>query len=221
MRMNPLYKYQKFDPNDHKKIEWLRELLSTGNVHCSAYSAMNDPMEGVFEYVSIGNEDMRHAIEGIRYGKINHKIGCLTRSYQHNLMWAYYADGHQGICVEVDDIYEPKNNYKRFDIKYSHQMPLVTNRMSVDDAIIKILTTKSKQWKHEKEVRFLVNDGDVLHAHIRRVFAGCKMSQENYEKLRKLVAEINEPRSSEDQIKVLRLQRENVDYGWSTPVDCD
>lgn len=160
MKMNPLYKYQKFDPNDYQRMVWLRELLSTGNVHCSVYSAMNDPMEGVFEYMSMDNEDVHRAIEQIRYGKIDHKICCLTRSYQHNLMWAYYADGHQGICVEVDDVLEPKNNYKRFDIKYSRQMPLISNGTNVEDAIIKILTTKSKQWKHEQEVRYLVNDGD-------------------------------------------------------------
>lgn len=142
--MNPLYKYQKFDLKDQKRMGWLHDLLLTGNLHCSEYSAMNDPMEGLFEYIYLGSESIYHVLEDIRCSKTNRKICCLTRSYQHNLMWAYYADGHQGICIEVDDIVEPKNNYRRFDIKYSRKMPLVTNGESVDDAVVKILTTKSK-----------------------------------------------------------------------------
>lgn len=219
--MNPLYKYQTFEPDNLEKKGWLRELLLTGNLHCSSYSAMNDPMEGVYEYLHTNNENMSQAVDAIRYNKDRRKICCLTRSYQHNLMWAYYAGGHQGICVEVDDILEPRDNYKRFDIRYIHQMPIVSSGTDIQEAVTKILTTKSKQWKHEQEVRYLVNNDDTLHAHIRRIFAGCKMLDRNYRELEQLVAEVNEHRMDNDRIRVVRMRKENVDYGWSAPVNCD
>lgn len=219
MKMNPLYKYQAFNPNNGEAMGWLHTLLETNKLHCSLYFSMNDPMEGAYDYIynAQHEDDARRIIEDIRYGKSQKRICCLTKSYQHNLMWAYYGGGHTGICIEVDDILELKNNYKRFDIRYSKQKPHITSEMSKEEPILRILTTKSKQWEHEQEVRYIVNSGETLHVHIRRVFAGCNMKDKNYRILQEMIDEINRNRPNPDKIKLVKLQKENVDYGWGCP----
>lgn len=218
--MKPLYKYQKFDPNDGEKMSWLNNLLMTGRMHCSMYFAMNDPMEGMYDYLGEQNKEDRDIINTIKDGKESRRICCLTQSYQHNLMWAYYGDGHHGICIEVDSVLEQKGNYECFKIEYSDKRPLIGRNVSVKDAVNKILSTKSKQWKHEREIRYLINTGDTLLVHIHRVYAGCNMSSKNYLVLKKILEDVNRTKSAKDRVELVKLKKENIDYGWGIPIPC-
>lgn len=94
---------------------------------------------------------------------------CLSEIPNSNLMWAYYADKHQGYTLELD----PKNvffNQSRFlysdldpirPVKYVENRPIMAT-MELPNNRLEILFTKASCWQHEKEWRMIWGDIDSL-----------------------------------------------------------
>jgi hypothetical protein len=99
-------------------------------------------------------------------------ILCLAPNNTDILMWSHYADGHSGICLEIDFA----NCYKYLAaqhpiilvgaVGYSDDFPsenLMSSYLSEDknDALAEIqnvLFTKSTHWSYEREVRIICLD---------------------------------------------------------------
>ena len=89
------------------------------------------------------------------------KENCLlsvSKTAKNPVMWAYYADRHQGLVIGIDfDMIFCKNG-KSWGIQ-THEVQYPPERQKIDvldnntENILKILTTKSIYWKHEDEVR--------------------------------------------------------------------
>ncbi len=76
------------------------------------------------------------------------------------LMWSHYSEGHQGFCLEFErspgnmlqwarPVEYPENNAFPY-VEYWHQKP-----SEQIEQFAKIVTTKSKHWRYEKEWRSL------------------------------------------------------------------
>ena len=59
---------------------------------------------------------------------------------------AHYADEYKGCCIELE---VTSKKWERVEMRYSDKMPTVC------DDVKKIITTKSKEWQHQQEVRYL------------------------------------------------------------------
>lgn len=110
------------------------------------------------------------------------RIACFTTDPASVLMWAYYADGQKGICIEFDPSKDPLffENHLR-QVKYESQMPTI-KRYCDDLDYSDILVTKSAQWKHEQEWRVIRDDlrGDfypINPAAITGIIWGCSTAR--------------------------------------------
>lgn len=111
---------------------------------------------------------------------VSPKVGVLSFSLEpaHPLMWAHYADSHEGFVVGFDQeklLAEirnisgaPRNAEKAaatpgmeirpVDVDYVEEMPvLVPGAKSDSEVIEKIVTTKRCEWEYESEIRYLMN----------------------------------------------------------------
>jgi hypothetical protein len=89
-------------------------------------------------------------------------IFSLTAKRDDLLMWAHYADKHQGICVGFDTTYWPFN--LALPVQYSETYPVIDRAVESDrQSLEKSLLTKGSCWRYEAEWRLLMrtlNSGD-------------------------------------------------------------
>ena len=120
-----------------------------------------------------------------------------TPEYLKDLMWGYYADGHQGVCLEYhfgrDMSHFPGEGQFRIayfrDVRYSDELYDYDNKDSID--MNNAFFLKSKKWEQENELRYLSFDIDGNSDYqqvpasnmLSAVYFGAKCSQENQDKV--------------------------------------
>lgn len=117
------------------------------------------------------------------------RVGVLSLSFvpDSNPMWAYYANNHKGFCIGFDakrvEEYDP-DNFGLFNVKYAANFPNLLPSIDNTKNFIDSLCTKSANWSHEEEARFLYKygsnkvinfPGDMYQA----IHFGCRMSEED------------------------------------------
>lgn len=150
-------------------------------------------------------------------------IFCASKRYDNYLLWAHYADKHQGVVLEFNPNVE-KDSMLRLveEVKYSSDRPflyenqkdfLMKSMFNGTTAILaeytkKITKTKSIEWAYEEEVRLyqamLVNvlegkKNRCLTYHndeLRAIYLGCKMESET----RKNIINMAKERNKEIQV---------------------
>lgn len=80
----------------------------------------------------------------------------------NNQMMGYYADSHNGFCVEYEVDLENLSGLHPV-VYVSRELPISIDELVLcpDQVFTKILITKTKEWAHEKEWRFIVYDESV------------------------------------------------------------
>lgn len=92
------------------------------------------------------------------YESLSTEIGiyCLSERYDSLLMWAHYADKHQGFCIEFDADETTPFFGTAQKVRYSDTYPVVdffnTPR---DEQVDQIFLTKSEDWCYENEWRIV------------------------------------------------------------------
>ena len=169
--------------------------------------------------------------------KLGEKVGieCFTQSPTDILMWSYYADKHQGVCVEYDfsKLFSSCSNAFLFPVRYSENRPLLDLLNMYDPVtkqvykgkmsetfpdIVKSWITKSKEWEREKEWRLIAfpieNDSErlVKLPIISRIITGINISDENYQIVSNIAKEKGVPiyrtRLKNDQYKIQIIEEE-------------
>lgn len=199
--MKPLYKYKQFSLDDCSS-NYLRDIFFNGELYCAKFEELNDPMESYFQYSSNVREEY---VRSVLSEKSQQRICSLTTSPYNPLMWSYYADGHKGICIEIDKILESPRT--RVAVKYKCDFPEMKQNTNPFDASKHILSYKSLLWKNEHEIRYL-SKKETLKVHITRVFAGLRMKDSIFEKLKCFVSQQN------PNIIVERIKIEDIDFQW-------
>lgn len=112
----------------------------------------------------------RSNLHNSKYG-----ITCFSKNNDNILMWAHYADKHQGICLGFDidekDIHlekfmDEKNkeldeslSYKLLQIGYGYNRPEF--KFSGNNTE-ELLRTKSNQWQYENEIRIMARSNKYM-----------------------------------------------------------
>lgn len=139
------------------------------------------------------------------------KISCFSNDSTNLLMWAHYANGLRGYCIEFahDELLNTKEkNPEIIEVAYLDTPPILETICyplandifwhgededsdgAVDfmrDFYSKMLASKPREWKYEKEVRLIFHSlnnklGERLHFHksaIQSIIIGERMSIED------------------------------------------
>lgn len=110
-------------------------------------------------------------------------VCSLTEKNDDILMWAHYADGHRGFCLEFDTSFVPFNEL--YQVKYQDQIPTfnpIRLFRDVEEAM-QIFTTKFTAWSYEKEWRLFHSQGDKAYRYgvkaLARIYFGAEMEPTN------------------------------------------
>ena len=165
--------------------------LSNNSISISRPKVMNDPFDTPLiewgEYMRSKNPKP-HAdafIESFNGYRIrSFSISKKKRPIHDLLMWAHYAEGHNGFCVEYDFSQEFRNPWISFNYINYDSVDLSKGSLAIKEAF----ATKSKDWKREHEVRLISYNSDYKGDHlpislddkssIVAVYLGLKCSEE-------------------------------------------
>ena len=173
--------------------------LENKTICFSDIDKFNDPFEGIGKYLydvspeeqaywdSIGSDlpkllGERFLQESRDLLKFKNRIWCVTGSYKNALMWAHYANSHQGFCVG----YTKKNIKKvcnKFEkIAYCSEPSPINIRGDINmDLVEGLLFQKDSSWKYEHEWRALyaIRPSNVKHL----VYLGLRTPQQDRKKI--------------------------------------
>lgn len=99
--------------------------------------------------------------------------------YLNELMWAHYADSHNGICIkfkfpnDITTTGDDNKNYVAYfkDVEYTSNLKKYAKQNSINtkDAFF----AKGKSWKYENELRFLYYNPTNRDSHISLPISNC------------------------------------------------
>lgn len=177
-------------------IRYFLDILVNNRLYAARYDELNDPMEGAY-LIDANNENI---IRLLKTKKDKTRVCSLSKDYRHTLLWAHYADGHKGCCIEVIPI--------QFDavepINYVESLLTVNN----DTDGRKLLSYKSKLWQYEQEVR-LFSKSSYCSVDIHQILFGHKVSDTEYRFYERLIHKMN------PEIIVSKIQENEINTGYN------
>lgn len=144
--------------------------------------------------------------------------------YEEPLMWGHYGNGLKGYILQfdndLDNIFEDEK-LGAIPVEYNAEPPTIhchellrqqlKTGSSADD-LLKVITTKSKEWEYENEIRFMsYKNGNKLFKYkqgaVKSIIVGSKMPQ--WQKMaikaiaeRHQISDIQEAFAKDDSYKV-------------------
>lgn len=188
-------------------IDALREMIVEKKIWYSNPSSFNDPFE--FQNIKcVGIKNHRLAAKQIykqnnSYGEsVLSRCGiiCFCNNCKDIRMWAYYADGHRGVCIcfkcEKSSFYDNK----LYDVTYDDnivEFEIDLNDME-KDLFLRQVSTKAECWQYEEEYRIVnpptgphESDGYGLKPFpanlIEGVIFGLKTSSEHKREIKNII----------------------------------
>lgn len=188
-------KYFKFQCANIENLSAIAEC----KIRFSCLSFFNDIFEGYVEFRNVNNEPMdvyESYINDFDAKVRRRRFCCLASSDEPNyvgtcdLMWAHYANGHKGFCVEYNDKILndfPKSNTGEsntsIEVDYMDKVPVpeIYVGENINDSLFhKIISKKNRQWEYEKEVRLVLrneNEYPINREAINAIYLGAKIDK--------------------------------------------
>lgn len=141
-------------------------------------------------------------------------IICLSSDYKNCLMWSHYAESHRGFCIEYDFSKGIENDQLIFPVIYSNKRPSIPWKLVKESergeknnimegqklySFMKMLVTKSEEWKYEKEWRIIIPTStdsrsiDVRIPKISCIYLGALCSEQNKKKVIQIARKLGVP----------------------------
>jgi hypothetical protein len=136
-------------------------ILPEWRMKLSTFDKVNDPFE--LACADQGDKVQRHLLRILReHWTKRLGIMCFSASWKSPLMWAHYADGHTGVCLGIDLLEEDKTRKVVYEPDRIRGLFDATkpNAGATEETMLKVLTTKYKQWEYEDEWRAFANLDD-------------------------------------------------------------
>ncbi|MCV3242096.1 hypothetical protein ABID19_005738 [Mesorhizobium robiniae] len=178
-----LYRYRPLGPKAEQELN----ALVGHYIYCPAFSVMNDPMEGLYRPSARFTQNPLGEKSAARVHDALQKTGIasLSEVFDHEPMWAHYADQFAGMCVQ----YNVNRLLKGLDTKialtrmmYSESEPVLLNdkSLAVDRARL-CLSSKTVRWASEREWRlFKDNQGEAHYRDpktVTKIFLGSRIGE--------------------------------------------
>lgn len=172
-----LYKYR-----DITNFRFFVDILLNKRLFGALYDDLNDPFEGIL-YSDLKVSRERKQVLREERGKC--RICSLSKVHDDNLMWAHYANGHRGCCIELS--VKPSKYWQKLDVDYSERPLAITENTTVEE----LLSHKLSPWRYEEEVRYVSQNGSkYLNIQITRIYLGYQMNQDDKTFIKKLVQKL-------------------------------
>lgn len=204
-----LYKYRYGSKRD-------LESLQNNYFYAPHAVALNDPSENLFNEQDIYSElEVFESLSGLSTSEIKKQVEdlckkvraetgifSLSKIFNDELLWAYYADSHSGFCIEYDfeKIADLRAFSSAFEVEYADKRPNLKlhnvirgEEKAIEDFWKITAGTKSKKWKHEQEFRICIEPfGQFIYDYraVKAIYFGMRMP-----KLKKDLAKDNNKRS--------------------------
>jgi hypothetical protein len=176
------YKYRNFSD-----LRFLFDIFLNDRLFAAKYMNMNDPMEGHYLVKpNILDEETKRIIKD---KKQSYGIVSLSTDSENPLMWAHYADGHNGIAigVEIDD-----DGCEILPVRYRGLSELThLDAGNPQDVAKNILTYKHDFWSYENEYRALIQGSSFVKVRVLEVVFGRKVSNEDREYYKGIISKLN------------------------------
>ena len=193
-----VYKYR-------SNYDFALKLLSRNKVYAPNKHQLNDPFEGIVT-AKIYDEykRLKSDLSSVEYerkinliNKLYIQIGyigiySMSKTFQNELLWSYYANSHKGFCIEYESsemILEKSKSIifpKIIEIDYKKNPPIYSlkgmDNIDYDQFLTMLIGTKSYPWKHEDEIRLLFNENgeqEISNTSIKSIIFGARASKED------------------------------------------
>ncbi len=153
-------------------------------------------------------------------------ICSFSQHMKETLMWSHYADNHKGVCVLYDFpegflsdeekfigasrvTYKPNPLTNWFKL-ISNKMP-ATEQELVGGLLKKVLTSKDKSWKYEKEFRVITyrhGPIQIPKSFVKQICFGLQASDNDIELIREIA------KGFESHINLCKVERGKHDFGF-------
>jgi|LQYC01.1.fsa_nt_gi hypothetical protein len=140
-------------------------------------------------------------------------VACFSAKRDDILMWAHYAKGHHGFCLEFDTTYEPFMNARK--VHYTSKLPkvnvlkVILHEISPEKQFRRMTTAKYKSWKYEQEWRILLHD-ERPYTYVPKALTGIYFGSEMKFKHQKNIASI--VRGQNPTVKFYRGKRDTESF---------
>jgi hypothetical protein len=170
------------------------DILINNRLYCAELDDSNDPVEGIFAHTC--SSDMKHQARDFsdEVHKVirDYRICSLAGTYGCHLLWSHYADGFNGVAIEVD---LPDDHRKIEEVKYRGVFALVKitrESRSQKSAEQVLFSSKYSEWSYEREIRIISGDQwHQLERLVRRVIAGHRIAPPLFDALQLVCETLN------------------------------
>ncbi len=183
-----LYKYKSLS-----NFEFVVDILLNKRLYAAHFEDLNDPMEGDFDK----NYADRAYLESIMEEMDSIRVCSLSKNMHNSILWAHYADGFKGICIEIEideSILTPH------EITYSGFTPIPSegdrgvygteDEMHPYDWAIASLKGKYDAWKYEDEYRIFSQDAYIKNGvNITAIYLGTRIEDMHMDLIHKLCSD--------------------------------
>lgn len=111
------------------------------------------------------------------------KIACLSKVHNEVLMWSHYGKKHAGVCIGFEFPHQFEDKFILCPVKYLTRISPIDGNTDINRSILYWLTTKSKRWEYEQEIRAITNrssSNEYMDIHfdakfVKEIIFGCKI----------------------------------------------
>ena len=179
------------------------EDLERERIKVAIISNLNDPFELLPDLSSKKTKEERAPYHSLRR-KVSkgHRLLCFSKTYEEQLLWSHYADGHKGIAIGFKIL-----KHEPFEVAYVPELGRVKLELT-DDSIqnerlyLGLAKIKYKGWEYEHEFRILVpckdcneKDRSFLdfkgNLEVIEIILGCKFNRDDKEYMSKLAGKFH------------------------------
>lgn len=131
--------------------------LENNYIYLSPPTYFNDPYDCIQDLIEFpsGQKANRKLIRQFTANLETIGVSCFSTVNNSLLLWAHYANGHKGFCLEFHYDSSDPNSIHLLPICYRTSFHKLSFQLRRDDSIFNMIYTKSKEWSYEKEWRLL------------------------------------------------------------------
>ena len=162
-----LFKYKSLQNFEH-----VSDIFCNHRFYAAQFYDLNDPMEGLFD---VAKGTKQRYINAIKDGKRRLKVCSFSQDMANILLWAHYADGFRGICIEID--VNDSEDFEVTEVTYSPFRVFISDdsRDQLNIMPQNILSVKAEAWEYEDEVRILTNGSHVKNDfQLKAIYLGLR-----------------------------------------------
>lgn len=124
-------------------------------------------------------QNANHFLSTVLIESLNSAMGisCFSEISESPLMWAHYANSHQGVCLKFDTSKESFIRNNLIPVQYYEQYPeFVMDNFNIDEVnifFLQYIASKGDDWDYEFEWRSITEQGgDRMYAFEKELLTG-------------------------------------------------